>query len=722
VFGWLGRTVVRHPWWTIVAWLIAAVLLVAFAPKLNTSSNQQDFLPSNYESIQASALADRAFPSGDQRLAFETVVVKRSDGQQITPADQQKIGAVATAVQAKHIKGVQAVASDPARSLAPNRKIQVITVGLSNQFDQNTFETNKDAVEQVRGVATQQLQGSGLSYGVAGDFASALDNEESDNQTLALIGIVTIVLIIALVSIIFRSPIAALLPIVVIALVSQVSTAVTGYIGKAFDMSFDEGFNVIILVVLYGIGTDYMLFLLFRFRERLRMGEDKKTAMITTVERVGEAIASAAGAVIVAFLVLLLAKFKAFGSLGPQLAIAVGVMFITALTLVPALVSLLGRVVFWPSKSWKKEPKGTLWTRLGAGVGRRPVLAAISSGFVLVALASMALGLKADYDFQAGAPQNTESARALKDLRAALPAGLTSPTEVYVQGDGRLAQSELQRYQQALTRADGVGQVAPAQLNPDGTVAKYTVILELNPNSNEAISLVKGPFRDTAHQNAPPGTTALVGGTTAAFADINEVNNRDLSVILPVAMVLIALILALLLRALVAPIYLVVAVLLGFAATLGATVGVFQYAGGEAGLIFQLPIIVYLFVLAIGTDYNILMIARLREEAQEGHGPRQAAAVGIRHAGPTVAAAGVILAGTFAALTLSPQSTTQQIGFSVALGILLSAFVMSAFLVPALTALLGHKAWWPGHGDAVRRRDGDIGELAPDATEHAGRS
>jgi RND superfamily putative drug exporter len=720
VFGWLGRTVVRHPWWTIAAWIFAAVLLVAFAPKLNTSSNQQDFLPTKYESIQAGKLADRAFPSGSQKLEFETVVVKRADGQPLSSADQQKIGAAATAVRDKHIKGIQAVNTDPARSLSPNHKIQVITVGLSNTFDQKTFDQNKSAIKQVRTATAQQLQGSGLSYGVAGDAASAVDNEKADSRTLAIIGIATVVLIILLVSIIFRSPIAALLPIFVIALVSQVSTAVAGYIGKAFDLHFDEGFNVIILVVLYGIGTDYMLFLLFRFRERLRLGEDKKTAMITTVERVGEAIASAAGAVIVAFLVLLLAKFKAFGSLGPQLAIAVGVMFITAMTLVPAIVSLLGRVVFWPSKSWKKEPKGALWTRLGAAVGRRPAAAALASGIVLLALASMALGLKADYDFQASAPQNTESAKALKDLRAALPAGLTSPTEVYVEGTGKLDQGQLQRYQQTLSRADGIGQVSPPELNPDGTVAKYTVILKLNPNSNDAINLVKGPFRDTAHQNAPPGTKALVGGTTAAFADINAVNNRDLSLILPVAMVLIALILALLLRALVAPVYLVVAVLLGFGATLGATVGVFQYAGGKEGLIFQLPIILYLFVLAIGTDYNILMIARLREEAREGHEPRQAAAVGIRYAGPTVAAAGVILAGTFAALTLSPDSSTQEIGFSVALGIILSAFVMSAFLVPSLTALMGHKAWWPGHGDAVRRR-GDAGEVPAGRPEPARR-
>ncbi len=247
-----------------------------------------------------------------------------------------------------------------------------------------------------------------------------------------------------------------------------------------------------------------------------------------------------------------------------------------------------------------------------------------------------------------------------------------------------------------------MGQAAPAQLNPDKTVAKISVVLKLNPNSNEAIDLVKGPLRTTAHQNAPPGTKVLVGGTTAIFGDINKVNTRDLSVILPVAIALIAIILALLLRALVAPIYLVVAVLLGFTATLGASVALFQGAEGKDGLMFQIPIILYLFVLAIGTDYNILMIARLREEAREGHEPRRAAAVGIQHAGPTVAAAAVILAGTFGVLVLSPMSFLAQIGFGVAIGILLSAFVVSTFFVPSLTALVGHAAWWPGHADRAR--------------------
>ncbi len=234
--------------------------------------------------------------------------------------------------------------------------------------------------------------------------------------------------------------------------------------------------------MLYGIGTDYILFLLFRFRERLRLGEDRKTAMMVTVERVGEAIASAAGAVIVAFLVLLLAKFKSFGALGPQLAIAVGVMLITALTLIPAIVSLLGRAVFWPSKSWKKEPKASLYTKLGNVVGRRPLITVVASGLVLLALASATLAFKADYDFSAGQPQKTESAKALKDLQSSLPPGLTDPTVVYVQAqNGKVDKAALETYRQSLAKADGVGSTVPAVINPDGTVGKITVILEAEP-------------------------------------------------------------------------------------------------------------------------------------------------------------------------------------------------------------------------------------------------
>jgi RND superfamily putative drug exporter len=388
-------------------------------------------------------------------------------------------------------------------------------------------------------------------------------------------------------------------------------------------------------------------------------------------------------------------------------------MLVTSLTLIPALVSLLGRYVFWPSKAWQRQPKATMAHRIGVVVGKRSALTAAISGLVLLALASGVLVYKANYDFGAGFPQETESAKAAKDLQTAFAAGALQPTEVYLTSTNGtpLTDDQINEFATAAASAPGVGQAQPPEKSADPTIVRINMYLNVNPATNDAIELVRDDLRAALHDAAPPGTKAVVGGYTAIFADINSANNRDLSVILPAAAVLIALILALLLRSLVAPIYLVVAVLLNFAATLGATVYVFQGILGEDGVTFQLPIILYLFVVAIGTDYNILMIARLREEAREGKEPHEAAALGVEHAGPTVAAAGLILAGTFAVLMLAPISFLQQMGFAVALGIVLSAFVMSMFFVPAFTAMIGHAAWWPGHGDAPRPH---AGPPAPD--------
>ena len=247
-----------------------------------------------------------------------------------------------------------------------------------------------------------------------------------------------------------------------------------------------------------------------------------------------------------------------------------------------------------------------------------------------------------------------------------------------------------------------MAQALPGQPSEDRTVASFSVYLDGDPASDASIAAVKGPVRDQAHAAAPEGTEALVGGTTSIFVDFQAAMNRDYSVVFPVAAAVIALILALLLRSLVAPWYLMFSVGLGFGATLGATALIFQSLAGESGLIFILPIYIYLFVVALGTDYNILMIARLREESREGLEPRQAAAEAVKHAGPTIAAAGVILAGTFGSLMLAGNSFFTSMGFALSFGILVSAFVMAMFFTPAITALIGHAAWWPGHGDEKR--------------------
>ena len=267
-----------------------------------------------------------------------------------------------------------------------------------------------------------------------------------------------------------------------------------------------------------------------------------------------------------------------------------------------------------------------------------------------------------------------------------------------------LATSDVTAYEAKLKTLPGVGSVAPPTVSSDRATAAYTVTMSYNPQSTAAVTVMKSKLRPGAHAAAPAGTYALVGGTTAVFADIQRAVNHDYAVVFPVAALIILVILMLLLRSLVAPWYLMLSVGLGFGATLGASVLVFQGLAGQAGLVFLLPVYMYLFVVALGTDYNILMIARLREQAKEGMEPRQAVAVALQHAGPTIGAAGLILAGTFASLTLAGNTILSQLGFAVSCGIALAAFVMAMFFSPSLTTLIGRRAWWPGHADQPRRQ------------------
>jgi RND superfamily putative drug exporter len=701
-FGALGRMVVRHPWRVIALWVIAAVAVIATAPALPTTTNESSFLPSSYESIRASDLQTQAFPQAGNVTADAAIIVfARADGGKLTSADSAKVSSVASSLNAAHIKNILSVT---AGSTSPNKLVQTVLVAMNNNVLNGTSSAAGDAVKTLRADIKPLVQGSDLTQGVTGTAAQQLDSQQSGTNAEKIVTIATLGLILILLLLIFRSPIIALLPLIVIAVVSQVATGLISDVNTALHLNADSSVTTLLIVVLFGIGTDYILFLMFRYRERLRFGEDPKQAMVSAVARVGEVIASAAGVVIVAFLALLLSTLSLFRSLGPTLAIAVAVTLVAGLTLVPAVVSLLGKRVFWPSKAWQREPKGARFAAIGRAVGKRPGVFAAASGLVLVVLAIGALGFKPTFDLaSAGIPSNAESVTALNTLEKGLPPGATDPTQVYLHSDsGTLSTADVTAYGAKLKTMPGVGAVGQPTVSKDGATALYTVTLSFNPDSTAAVNLVKNQLRPDAHAAAPPGTVALVGGTTAVFADIQRAVNHDYAVVFPVAAVIILLILGLLLRSAVAPWYLMVSVGLGFAATLGATVLVFQNLAGQAGLVFLLPIYMYLFVVALGTDYNILMIARLREQAREGMNPHDAVSHAIRQSGPTIGAAGLILAGTFASLTLAGNTILSQVGFAVSCGIVLAAFVMSMFFSPSLTALIGNRAWWPGHADRKR--------------------
>lgn len=695
MFARLGRVVVHHPWKVIGLWLLIIVGVVAAAPELKSTTDQSEFLPSHYESIQALDMQQQAFPQSAAPAAI--IVFARADGAELSTGDSAAVAAIGSKLSAANIKDVTALQPVPP---SENRLIQIIAVQMTKVTSAGDM-TQGDAVKALRDELKKQVHGTDLKAGITGQAAQMLDQVESSEKGMAIIGAATIILILVLLLIIFRSPVIALLPIVVIGAISSVVNGLIAMVAKAFDLQVDSSVNSILLVVLFGVGTDYILFLMFRYRERLRAGDDPKTAMVNAVARVGEAITSAAGAVIIAFMALTLSTLGMFRALGPALAIAVAVALLAGLTLVPAVVSLLGTKVFWPSKAWQAEPKGARFTAMGAALGRRPGAFAAVSGGVLVALGIFAFGFHPTFDLTGGSTSDTsESVIYNKELLKGMPAGATQPSDVLLRSDGgALTSDQLTAYRSALAEVPGVGQVAEPLLSEDKATANFQVTLAAAPESDAAIETVRSPLRDAAHAAAPAGTTAAVGGMTAVFVDFQDAMNHDYAIVFPVAAILIMIVLALLLRSLVAPWYLMASVFLGFAATLGAAVLVFQHMQGNSGLIFTLPVIMYLFVVALGTDYNILMVARLREEAREGRDPRQAAALGLQHTGPTIAAAGVILAGTFASMMLAGNNVLSQMGFAISVGIGIAAFVMAMFFTPALTALLGHRAWWPGHGD-----------------------
>ncbi|MDH6109888.1 RND superfamily putative drug exporter [Kitasatospora sp. MAP12-15] len=751
MFHRIGQFVVRRAWWVIAAWIVAAIAIVATAPTLTANTDESSFLPRHYESIQAADLQAKAFPAAFTPSAM--LLFERTDGGNLDAADHATMEKVVQGLTDKKIKYVQTILPVGDRSVSKDGKYAISSIGFTKDAPQGppTADTAKSLRDDAKAIAA----GSDLKVQLGGPAAQQLDQQDSSKLANTLIGVGTVVIILLTLFLIFRSPLIALLPILSIVIYSMVANGLIADASKAFGLNADSSSSAILIVVLFGVGTDYFLFLMFRYRERLRAGDDRKTAVVNAVARVGEAIASAAGAVIVAFSVLILSSLGMFKALGPELAIAVFVTALASITLVPAVLSLLPervlfrRTVMWlrwvphfvvsipkvrhfrlnPSYSdlpgslirrlwlvrrqffaarprktfaepWLVEPTGARFAVLGRTVQRRPGWAAVVSGGLLVVLALGAFSYKGTFDLASGSmPKTKESMVVQNTVMSEFSAGASAPSQVYLTSTNGtpLDPAAFPGYINTLSQVKGVAAVAPTPtVSKDKLTADFTVTLKDDPASNAAIDTIGG-LRSAAHSAAPQGSEAYVGGITAVYKDINSAMAHDYSLVFPIAAVLIMLILGLLLRSAVAPWYLMAAVGLGFGATVGATSLVFLKFQSQQGIMFMLPMFIYLFVVAIGTDYNILMIARLREEAQEGHSPREAASLAIRHGGPTVAAAGGILAATFGTMCFAGNTLFSEIGFSVAFGIAVSAFVMAMFFTPALTALLGRKAWWPGH-------------------------
>lgn len=690
----LGDFIAKNRWWVIGVWIVLTIVISAFAPKISsvTSSDQTSFLPNKYESVQAQKLADKAFP--ETKDDSEVLLVKRHDGGKLTDADKAAVQALVSSLKAANLHKVVDAATSSSQ-ISRDGTAQLVSILVKGQATGG--QEDVDVTKAIRDKVKQLMQGTNLSAELTGAIAQDADSSTTSNNATKIVTMATFLLVIILPGIIFRSPVAAFAPVLAVTLVFTLAQSLIALVAKTFNFKIDDSLSILYTVVLFGIGTDYILFLLFRYREKLRTGARGREVVAFALSRAGEAIMSAALVVAAAFAALGFSDFGIFKNLAPGLIICVLTMLAAVLTLIPAVIAIIGPKIFWPSKQWQLQPKSKTTKRIGGFVGRRPGLVAACSFILLIALASGYPQLKTDYDFTSQQPQTTESAKAFAQVSKLFSAGAISPTQIFVTSSTPITQAQIDSVSDKLAKVPKVTVAGTAQLSKDHKTGLITVLLSGNPGSTTNLDYMKNTVRPAAHQAAPAGAKVYVTGESAAFVDVRSAVSRDLSVILPAAAIIIFLILALLLRSIPAPLYLLIAVALGYTATLGAATYLYQNVLGNAGLIFFLPIMVYIFVVAVGTDYNILTMTRLREEVRSGLKPHEAADMTIEHSSTTVASAGLILAGTFGSLALAGISLLAQLGFSIAFGIILSAFVIAPLLVPSVAALLGYKVWWPGH-------------------------
>jgi RND superfamily putative drug exporter len=690
----LGNIIVKRRWWVVGIWLVAAILIVSLAPSLTSieSNDQSSFIPKTYESVKAMDLAKKVSPQSN--AASDIIVFQSKNNAKLTTSQKQLVASTINKLKNDKMSLVKTVITS-SDEVSPNKKAQLATVIYRGDAQaKNTI----NEVKFVRQNLSSAIKGTSLKAGVTGTEAISYDTQSASNKALKIVSIGTILIVLFLPAFIFKSPLAGLLPLISVGIVYTLSSSLIAIAGHIFNFHLSQQLSILFTVVLFGIGTDYILFFLFRYRERLRTGDHTRAAVGFAISRAGEAIFSAALVVLSSFSALFFAKFGIFSSLAPGLVICVALMMIAALTLVPAIVAIIGEKVFWPSKAWMiANEKPTYSKRVGGVVSRRPGTVIGVIVIIFAVIASFSLGYKADFSSFSQPPKNTPSASTYTALNNAFPAGTLDPVQVFVSSNNKITQAQLKPMLSKLRKADDIANVQPAKILKSGKTAIITASTKTDPFSARSLTAVAGPIRTAAHSIDSSSTKVYVGGATSSIVDVSAVTNRDLKVIFPIAALFIFIILGLLLRSLVAPIFLLLCVSLGFLTTLGATTLIFKDIGSAAGVIFFIPVFLFIFVVAIGTDYNILTITRLREEVKEGNNPRRSAELTVEHSSATVASAGTILAATFASLTLGGISFLTQMGAAIAIGVALSAFVIAPFLIPSISALVGYKIWWPGH-------------------------
>jgi len=669
------------------------------------NNESTSFLPADAESTKVLGISEE-LQGGEQ--APIVIVYRREGG--LGEDDQARIAADREELNA----AIEANEDDIYRAVSPFAEPRPSESGdaallIGNITGDGDGATILDPIDDIRDRVSDP--GGGLETkvtGPAGFAADAIKVFESINGTLLGTALLLVVVLLVL---IYRSPIFLWIPLFAVVF-AEVATRSIGYGLTELGVTVNGQSSSILSILVLGAGTDYALLLVSRYREELRKHEDKHEAMALALRTAGPAIVASGATVICALLCLALAEVEGTAGLGPIGALGIAVAMISMLTLLPALLVICGRRAFWRPAifGWNNgiphfgdkgadETHGA-WRRVGERVARGPRRVWIGTAALLAVGALGVVTIDTGLT-QADAYRDEVESLVGQDLLAqSFPAGASAATEVIVPQGG-----DIQAVTSALGSADGVAQVLPTEIEGSaGTL--LNAVLEPEPYSTEAFDLIPG-LRGAVKQAG--GEDVLIGGPSAIEYDVRQAAARDTLLIIPIALVVVLVILILLLRSLLAPLLLIGTVILSFLAALGVSVVVFDVVFGFAGVDPSFPLYAFIFLVALGIDYNIFLMARVREETLR-HGTRQGMVRGLAVTGGVITSAGIVLAGTFSVLALLPLVFLTETGFVIAFGVLLDTFIVRSILVPALTLDIGPRIWWPSklaHTDGGNGRGPD---------------
>ncbi|WP_399884799.1 MMPL family transporter [Streptomyces sp. BBFR51] len=675
------------PWLVLGLWIAVLAIASPFASKLGDVQRDRavDYLPASADSTQVAKIQER-LPGGE---ATEMVLVYHRDAG-LTAADK-----ATAAEQVAEIAGAHELTGRPAG--IPSKDGTTLMYPVAST-EPGTDEKARDAlVNDVRDVARG---GDGLSVEVGGSGALATDASEVYNSLDGPLLYTTAAVVALLLILIYRSPFLWLVPLAVAGIADYLSMGVAYGLNQWFGTAVSGQSSGIMTILVFGVGTDYALLLVARYREELRRIERPYDAMLAALRGCGPAVLASSGTVAAGLLCLLAADLNSSRGMGPLGTVGVLCALAAMLTLLPALLVLLGRRVFWPLvPRYGSTPKArrSLFAAMGSSAERRPRTVLVGGAVLLGALALGAFALPGNLKQEDSFTTRPDAIAAMETLADAYPERGTQPITVIAPTD---------RADAALAEIRDTRGVESAGMGRSGGGWTELTVLASAPPQSAAETATLQDLRDKLDGS-------YVGGPSAQQIDLEDTNARDTVIVVPIVLLSVLLILTVLLRSLVAPLILVAAVVAVWGAALGIGGLVFEPLFGFEGTDPGLGLLSFVFLVALGVDYGIFLMHRMREESLNGAEPTQAALVALRTTGGVIASAGLVLAATFAVLTSMPMVQLVELGFVIAVGVLLDTFLVRTYLVTSASVALRRRVWWPGRLSRAPERPAPAGEREP---------